>query len=237
MTQGNIEIQTDSPGNQAHPAIGQAQSVQTQVEDKVDLLSVSKETYGGDYSIHCFEQYKLYVEMADRVSSRRMLANTFFLTVNTMLVTVLTALISKLEVSLTWLLPSLIAELTLCFAWWRMVKSYGQLNSGKYQVVNELENYLPIKPYAAEWVILGEGKDPKKYRPLTRVENWIPKIFSVIYVMLAIILMFSSNDISKKTTEPKTILEKIGFTKEYRELPEKKKAITPNHTLPENSKQ
>gem|GEM_PF-6676673 len=150
--------------------------------------------------------------------------------------TVLKALVSKLEISLTWLIPSLIAELTLFFAWWRMVKSYRQLNSDKYKVVNELEEYLPIKPYAAEWVILEKGKNSKKYRPLTRVENWIPTIFAVIYVMLAIILVFSSNDISKKTTEPKTILEK-GFTKEYRELPEEEKAVTPKNTSPENSKQ
>ena len=34
-----------------------------------------------------FEQYKLYVEMADRVSARRSLANTFFLTLNTALFT------------------------------------------------------------------------------------------------------------------------------------------------------
>ena len=29
------------------------------------------------------EQYKIYVEMADRISARRGLANTFFLTLNT----------------------------------------------------------------------------------------------------------------------------------------------------------
>lgn len=33
------------------------------------------------------EQYKLYVEMADRVSARRGSANTFFLTLNTTAVT------------------------------------------------------------------------------------------------------------------------------------------------------
>jgi hypothetical protein len=39
------------------------------------------------------EQYKLYVEMADRLSARRALANTFFLTVNT---AVLIGLASKI---------------------------------------------------------------------------------------------------------------------------------------------
>ena len=49
----------------------------------------------------------MIVERADRVNSRRLLANIFFLTVNTMLVTVLTALVSKLEVSLTRLSASI----------------------------------------------------------------------------------------------------------------------------------
>ena len=36
---------------------------------------------------HLLEQYKMYVEMADRISQRRNLANVFFLTLNTSIVT------------------------------------------------------------------------------------------------------------------------------------------------------
>jgi hypothetical protein len=42
---------------------------------------------------HRIEQYKLYLEMADRISSRRQSANSFFLTLNTALV----ALVSYLS--------------------------------------------------------------------------------------------------------------------------------------------
>ena len=35
------------------------------------------------YQNHILEQYKMYAEMADRVSARRNLANIFFLTLNT----------------------------------------------------------------------------------------------------------------------------------------------------------
>ena len=35
---------------------------------------------------HLLEQYKIYVEMADRISHRRAVANTFFLTFNTAVV-------------------------------------------------------------------------------------------------------------------------------------------------------
>ena len=38
------------------------------------------EEYGDKYSDHLLEQYKLYVEMTDRVSQRRERSNQFFIT-------------------------------------------------------------------------------------------------------------------------------------------------------------
>ena len=42
--------------------------------------------YGEKYQEHLLEQYKLYVQMADKISERRQSANTFFLTINTVLI-------------------------------------------------------------------------------------------------------------------------------------------------------
>ena len=39
------------------------------------------EEYGEDYRAHLLEQYKLYVEMADRVSQRRDQSNRFYVTI------------------------------------------------------------------------------------------------------------------------------------------------------------
>ena len=51
-------------------------------------------------------------------------------------------------------------------------------------VIGELEKRLPASPYwSAEWIALGEGKNPKIYKPLTHVENWIPIIFGFIYIL------------------------------------------------------
>ena len=41
---------------------------------------MSPEEYGDKYSDHLPEQYKLYVEMTDRVSQRRERSNQFFIT-------------------------------------------------------------------------------------------------------------------------------------------------------------
>ena len=48
-----------------------------------DLLHKSKAEYGASYEEHCKEIYKLYVEMADRISACRQTANSLFLSIST----------------------------------------------------------------------------------------------------------------------------------------------------------
>lgn len=175
---------------------------QSNQQNQINLLAVRRELYGDSYNAHFFEQYKLYLEMADRISARRMLANSFFLGVNTTLVTVFSTLASKFKIPTVWIIPPFIAVLLLCFVWWRIVNSYRQLNSGKYAIVGEMEKYLPSKPYAAEWVILGKGKDPKLYRPLTHVENWVPILFAILYFILAVIFSVSAGGVHSAPTTP-----------------------------------
>jgi hypothetical protein len=133
------------------------------------------------------EQYKIYVEMADRVSNRRGLTNTFFLTLNTLIITLFGLFWKDRPPSaippLVLALP-LILALGECVAWWMIVQSYRQLNTGKYKVVGLLEEQLPASPYwSAEWKALGEGKDIGKYLPLSHVEQWIPILFGVVYFL------------------------------------------------------
>lgn len=130
------------------------------------------------------EQYKLYVEMADRVSQRRALANTFFLSLNTAILTLLGVVWpSRSAGQPGWLLIPLVALLGECFAWYYVVRSYRQLNAAKYEVVGALEERLPASPYwRAEWWALGQGKDPRRYWPLSHIEQWIPVLFAATYI-------------------------------------------------------
>jgi hypothetical protein len=130
------------------------------------------------------EQYKLYVEMADRISARRSLTNTFFLTLNTAIFAAIGALWKNRITFSSWaLLFPLVAFLVQCIAWFLLVRSYRQLNSAKYTVIGVLEERLPASPYwNAEWKALGEGKDKAKYWPMTHLEQWIPLIFAATYI-------------------------------------------------------
>jgi hypothetical protein len=151
--------------------------------------SVRPSSYSGDgakYLDAILEQYKLYVEMADRVSSRRGLANTFFLTLNTLLFTLLGVFWKDRPEHIPTFVLALLLVATVgeCCAWWMIVRSYRQLNSGKYKIVGLLEERLPASPYwSAEWKVLGEGENVWLYLPLSHVEQWVPILFASIYTI------------------------------------------------------
>lgn len=130
------------------------------------------------------EQYKLYVEMADRISARRGLTNSFFLTLNTGIVGVFAAF-KKVPTGAEawWLAIPLVALVGQCFAWFYLVRSYRLLNGAKYRVVGAFEERLPASPFwRAEWWVLGEGRDTTRYWPLSHIEQWIPVLFALTYI-------------------------------------------------------
>ncbi len=135
---------------------------------------------------HFFEQYKLYVEMADKISERRTSANTFFLTVNTFILGAIGFLYEKgpQNQNAVMLIAFGAALLALCYTWYRLIKSYRQLNGAKYKVVGEMERHLPSSPYwSAEWQSLGQGKDSQLYTPFTHLESLLPGVFAVLHVL------------------------------------------------------
>jgi hypothetical protein len=157
---------------------------------------VTPDSYGGaeTYRAAILDQYKLYVEMADRISNRRGLTNTFFLSLNTLVFTLFGVFWKDRphHVSTGALILLLLIALGQCSAWWVIVRSYRQLNSGKYEVVGLLEERLPASPWwGAEWKALGEGKDWRVYVPLTHVEQWVPLLFAAVYSIGFVLAMTS----------------------------------------------
>ncbi len=138
------------------------------------------------------EQYKICLEMADRISQRRATANTFFLTFHTAVIGALSGFYEKLD---SGLLPAFfVAAILFCAAWWLLLRSYRTLNTAKFKVVGLLEERLPASPFfAAEWKALGEGKDWRRHIPFTLVEQIVPVGFALIYAyLLATPLLFGT---------------------------------------------
>ncbi|MEW6328127.1 MAG: hypothetical protein AB1487_11150 [Thermodesulfobacteriota bacterium] len=150
------------------------------IED--NLLNIPQEEYSGDYKTHCLEQYKLYIEMTDRISSRRLSANSFFLTVNTLLIGFVGYVHLGAEKATHFYFLISLAGLILCYTWYRLIRSYDEMNFAKFIIIHAIEKHLPFTIYHAEWEALGRGKDPQKYLPFTKIEKRIPWIFFSLHL-------------------------------------------------------
>jgi hypothetical protein len=148
------------------------------------LFSVTPNDYGTLYREHLLEQYKLYVDSADRISQRRSTTNSFLLTVNASLAT-LYGLTTPLKPTgaAAWHLLIPFAGILVCLAWLALVDSYRNLNSAKFQILHELETRLPVYLYKHEWALLEHGKGTI-YKPVSHIEEWIPVVFILLYVGL-----------------------------------------------------
>jgi len=130
---------------------------------------------------HLIEQYKPYLETADRISNRRQSANSFFVTINTALVALVGYIHIGSETSneLYWLIA--LAGIALSYMWYRLIRSYRDLNTAKFKVVHEIEKKLPISPFDAEWEAVGRGENRKLYLPFTHIEMGIPWVFLILH--------------------------------------------------------
>lgn len=138
------------------------------------------------------EQYKLYVEMADRISSRRALTNSFFLTVNLAVSGVIGSVSANNSPKLGLLSIFVGGSILLCqcFVWFYTLRSYRMLNKAKYSVIEVLEERLPSRIYSkAEWGAYVRSGARGKYLRLTTAEQMMPTIFGLGYIAVAIYLL------------------------------------------------
>ena len=139
-------------------------------------------------------QYRILVETSEALVSRRQGVNTFFLSVNSIILTVAALLLRDGEsgtLESGALIGLGLAGVTLCFGWRRLIVSFGQLNGGKFAVIQALERRLPARVFAAEWTALGCGRDPKRYAPFTETEKRTPVIFGVLQVLLLLVGIYA----------------------------------------------
>ena len=119
-------------------------------------------------------QWQTCVEMANSVSQRIDTMNNIFVTLNLAIIA---------AVSITWDLKSLFilaAGIVVCIIWILFIRNYKLLNTEKFNVINDIEKKLPVKPFNDEWKKL---KSNKKYRDSTKLENTLPIMFIVLYVI------------------------------------------------------
>lgn len=122
------------------------------------------------------EQWKLYTQTTRDVSNRRLKTNRYYK--GLVVVTVGGVGIAARFNAVGPFIYLVVGVVGVAVSLLRMlhVVSYQQLNSGKYQVLHDLEAELPHQPFTDEWDLLKHGRDPTTYIPHTSVEIWWPRV-------------------------------------------------------------
>ena len=156
---------------------------------------MTPEKYGEKYNDHLLEQYKLYVEMADRISQRRDQSNRFYVTIVSALAAIV-VIIARFGVPENGALLEVaflaigLFGIALSVVWLFNIRSYRTLNSAKFEIINRIEKQLPFAGYGEEWEILRPPEGRRPYFQLTRVEQFVPVIFAALFAALTIYAIF-----------------------------------------------
>ncbi len=134
------------------------------------------------------EIYKLHARLADRVSQRREGANRLYAGMLTTFVAFTGALVRFGDGPVpTVLAVASVVGIFLSLSWYIVIRSYRQLNSGKFKALQEMEKELPYPFFKREWELLKEGKEYRSYAKLTVVETILPTSFLLLFFVTMIV--------------------------------------------------
>ena len=156
-------------------------------EDK----SVKQDKQTEIYSELLLEQYKLYVEMTDRVSKRRIEASKLYISLLTGLLGLLSIVSIPADFQKFVVVAISILGILLCLVWIINIRSYRELNSLKFKVIHEMEQNLPFPCYKREWDILEQESHKRSYLRLTRIEQYVPLVLLTPYIILFVYAIVS----------------------------------------------
>ena len=138
---------------------------------KADLRSFEWKQFDQNYDSIVIEQWKMCVESANGITEKRNSVNSIFITVNTALFSVVTFSFDYKSILLS------LVGISICILWKSLIDNYKILNEVKHEIINEIENLLPLCPFDAEWKRICK----LKYKGLTNIEKVVPIIFMFLY--------------------------------------------------------
>ena len=116
------------------------------------------------------EQYKIMVGSTEKVTEQRLKVNNLFLTVTSTILSI-TFIFGKAlgfsVIATSGMLVLTIFAFLVTFFWEKLINSYGNLNKGKFIVIDRIEKQLRTNMFENEWKVLTEKI---KYEPNTKTE-------------------------------------------------------------------
>ena len=157
--------------------------------DKKHLYKIEESDYSGNYRNDLLEQYKMYVELTDRINERLQRSYYSFLTINSAIVGGLgyfqiyggsdTADQSAF-ISIVLAIISYLGTLS-CGAWVISIISHRDLYERRLQIINSIEERLPLSLFYAESKLLEGSFCAELHIPAAKTEALTFILFLVIY--------------------------------------------------------
>lgn len=144
-----------------------------------------KKDYGPDFQKHLLEQYKLFVQSSLDITSKRLEANKFHLTLNSIIFGIAGSLIILNQHAVIILLS--IVGIVISVVWRKSILAYKELNKAKFKVIHSLEAYLPASVFRCE----EKHSSLAKYHGLTSAEKWYPIIFIALYISIMVLTIYA----------------------------------------------
>lgn len=157
------------------------------------LIRETGDSYGQAFKVHLLEQYKLYVQSAENVSTRRVSSGRYLLTISAALVALYGIQTASFGQNY-WTLVIPVMGFLVSILWYRIIQSHADLNVVKFKLIHEMEKHLPAAIYAHEWQLVKEGKG-KVYKPVTTIERWLPILFAALHAVLGIMIVLAITDV------------------------------------------
>lgn len=113
------------------------------------------------------EIYKTCVEMADRISDRRLKSNTFLLALNSSILPLVGYFSLKPTIQPIWVILISLAGVVINIYWINLITSYKRINAAKFTVIQEMEVKIGITPFKREEEVITQ----ERHRHLSDIEK------------------------------------------------------------------
>ena len=160
-------------------------------KDKNRLSSNIKDEFSKEtYNSSILEQYKLYAQILDEHHNRFMNTIKFFISIQFIFLSGFLVIIkNEVVIGNFGTIMLVLSALFICVVWFMISKSHYKLTTAKHETLEEIESYLPLKPFSYEWH--EKLKSGNKYISMRTVLFALPLVMSIIYVSLGIVAVFN----------------------------------------------
>jgi len=141
------------------------------------------------YHEHIKDQYVLFSNLANEHFARVNVLNRFFLTINTAFAYGIVWLLNNSEyLGYFSTLLIMIISIPICIIWHSSLKSASIQSSVKMEILQEIESFLPIKPFYYEWY--SKLQQGNRYSRIQHTIQYIPLIFISVYLLISVWIIF-----------------------------------------------